>query len=163
MCGVGATGPSLSSLPTFRSFLPFPRGFHPSLLADVATCDARSRIRHVSHITLFLLGDGRTRTEEEGLGAAGEVAAAEPAMIPDGEKLDANRHATNGGSRRGTAWSSNGAGESRMRMREIPGIHGGDDDERRWRRTRDFQADTRRALTQVTTSRANVVSSAAPV
>ena len=101
---------SLSSLPTFRSFLPFPRGFHPSLLADVATCDARSRIRHVSHITLFLLGDGRTRTEEEGLGAAGEVAAAEPAMIPDGEKLDANRHATNGGSRRGTAWSSNGAG-----------------------------------------------------
>ena len=113
----------------------------------------------------FSLGTGGRcgQTEEEGLGAAGEVAA-EPAMIPDGEKLDANRHATNGGSRRGTAWSSNGAGESRMRMREIPGIHGGDDDERRWRwrRTRDFQADTRRALTQ-RPEPAHVVSSAAPV
>ena len=49
--------------------------------------------------------------------------------------------------------------ESRMRMREIPGIHGGDDDERRWRRTRDFQADRRRALTQP----AEPTSSAAPV
>ena len=44
--------------------------------------------------------------------AAGEVAD-EPAMMPGGEKLDANRHATNGGSRRGTAWSSNGAGGNR--------------------------------------------------
>ena len=63
--------PSLSSLPTFRSFLPFPRGFHPSLLADVATCAARARIRHVSHITLFLLGDGRTRRAWSRWGSGG--------------------------------------------------------------------------------------------
>ena len=159
MCGVGATGRPLS-LSLFSAHFPLISAFSTRLssISFGRRGHLRRSLAHKACQPYHVISPWG-RAEEEGLGA-GEVAA-EPAMIPDGEKLDANRHATNGGSRRGTAWSSNGAGESRMRMREIPGIHGGDDDERRWRwrRTRDFQADTRRALTQP----AEATSSAAPV